>query len=268
MTRWHRSPGRRGGRSGKERLLRFFMGGLLRFLFVRQGSLALVQNPDDRAILLSMGIPVSHIALIPGSGVDTESLQPLPEPMGPLTIAFVGRLLEDKGVRTLVEAHRLLRQRGLNIELLLAGTPDAANPASISEQETAAWKRETGITLLGHVEPISNVWARAHVAVLPSRREGLPMALLEAAACGKAMMATDVPDCRETVLPDKTDLLVSVDNAAALADAIATLTTSQQLRARCGAAARRLTVERFGADAIGQQTAELYCRLLNLEDHR
>ncbi|MEX0842482.1 MAG: glycosyltransferase family 4 protein [Xanthobacteraceae bacterium] len=251
------------GNDAKARLLRFTMGGLLRFLFGRRGSVALVQNPDDRAGLLAMGISASHIALIPGSGVDTQALQPLPEPAGPVTMAFVGRLLEDKGVRTLVEAQRLLRRRGLQVELLLAGTPDAANPASIGDKEIAAWKREDGIDLLGHVEPIETVWARAHIAVLPSRREGLPKSLLEAAAYGRPMVATDVPGCREIVLPDQTGLLVPVDDPAALADAIATLAKSPHLRARYGAAARRLAVERFGSAAIGKQTVELYARLLN-----
>jgi glycosyltransferase involved in cell wall biosynthesis len=251
------------GNDAKARLLRFAMGRLLRLLFVRRASVALVQNADDEATLRAMGIPASHIAIIPGSGVDTEELQPLPEPSGPPVAAFVGRLLEDKGVRTLVEAHRLLRKRGLDIELLLAGSTDPANPASISEQEISGWRRESGITLLGHVEAISTVWARAHIAVLPSRREGLPKALLEAAACGRPMVATDVPGCREIVLPDQTGLLVPPDNPPALADAIATLTGSLQLRARYGAAARRLAVERFGAPAIGGQTVELYARLLN-----
>ena len=253
------------GSDTKARLLRFTIGNLLRFLFVRRDSVALVQNPDDRASLLAMRIPASHIALIPGSGVDTEALRPSPEPAGPVTVAYVGRLLEDKGVRTLVEAHRLLRWRGVQVELLLAGTPDAANPASISKQEIAAWSREEGITLLGQVEAISTVWARAHIAVLPSRREGLPKSLLEAAACGRPLVATDVPGCREIVLPDQTGLLVPVDNAATLAEAIAKLAASAQLRARYGAAARRLAVERFGQDAIGQRTVELYTRLLGME---
>ena len=125
----------------------------------------------------------------------------MPEPPGAPTIAFVGRLLADKGIRTLIEAHRLLRERGSNVELLIAGTPDPANPASVSAQEAAGWSREPGITWLGHVEDISALWARAHIAVLPSRREGLPKSLLEAAACGRPMIATDVPGCREIVHP-------------------------------------------------------------------
>jgi glycosyltransferase involved in cell wall biosynthesis len=242
----------------KARLLRPFVRTLLRVLLDGEKRVALVQNPDDRDGLIALGIPADRIALIPGSGVDIDKLQPWPEPAGPPTVAFVGRLLEDKGIRTLVKAHRLLRQSGSNVELLIAGTPDPANPASVSWEEVDGWSREPGIMCLGHVADIAGLWRRAHIAVLPSWREGLPKSLLEAAACGRAMVATNVPGCREVVKPGETGLLVPVENPAALAEAIGKLATSLDLRARYGAAARRLAVERFAADAIGRQVVELY----------
>ena len=104
------------------------MSALLRLLLNRPRQIVLVQNPDDRDGMLSLGIAAERIVLIPGSGVDVEALQPMPEPPGPPTVAFVGRLLADKGIHTLIRAHRLLRQRGSNVELLIAGTPDPANP--------------------------------------------------------------------------------------------------------------------------------------------
>ena len=104
--------------------------------------------------------------------------------------------------------------------------------------------------------------ARAQIAVLPSRREGLPKSLLEAVAFGRTMVATDVPGCREIVRHEDTGLLVPVDDAPALAAAIATLAGSPEQRARYGAAARRLVMERFAADAIGRQTVELYRMLI------
>ena len=186
--------------NAKATLLRPILSALLRLLLNQPRQMVLVQNPDDRDSMLSLGTAPEHIATIPGSGVDVHALQPQPEPPGAPTIAFVGRLLADKGIRTLINAHRLLRQRGSNVELLIAGTPDPANPTSVSEQEAAAWNREPGITCLGHVEDISALWGRSHIAVLPSRREGLPKSLLEAAACGRPMIATDVPGCREIVL--------------------------------------------------------------------
>lgn len=248
----------------KARLLRPLIVKLLQTLLDRPGRIVLVENPDDRQTLMSLGISEQRIKLIPGSGVDIDTLRPLPEPTGPPTAAFVGRLLDDKGVRTLVAAHRLLRQSGSQIELLIAGTPDAANPASVSEDEAAGWSREPGITWLGHVSNIVSLWARAHIAVLPSRREGMPMSLLEAAACGRPMIATDVPGCREIVRPDHTGILVPVDDAPALAAAIDKLATSPDDRHRYGTAARRLVVEHFSAKSIGRQIVDLYCNLLKV----
>jgi glycosyltransferase involved in cell wall biosynthesis len=246
----------------KTRLLRPVFGSLLRGLLNRSRQTTLVQNPDDRAGLEALGIDATRIALIPGSGVDVDGLKAQPEPVGPITVAFVGRLLADKGIHTLVAAQRLLRQRGSNIELLIAGTPDPANPASLSPSEAEALNAEPGITWLGHVADIAGLWARAHIAVLPSRREGLPKSLLEAAACGRPMIAADVPGCREVVLHGETGLRFPVDDAQALADTIETLAKSPEQRARYGEAARRLAVERFSAQAIGRQTVDLYRRVV------
>jgi glycosyltransferase involved in cell wall biosynthesis len=246
----------------KAALLRPLLRVLLRFLLNRPSQTVLVQNDDDRADLIALGIGRDRIALIPGSGVDVAVLQPLPEPAGPVTIAFVGRLLADKGIHTLIAAHRLLRERGTAIKLLIAGTPDPANPASLSKTEAEALNREPGIQWLGHVGDIAALWARAHIAVLPSRREGLPKSLLEAAACGRPMVATDVPGCREIARDGETGLLVPFGDAEALARAIKTLAESSELRARYGTAARRLAVERFSADVIGRQTVDLYRRLM------
>jgi glycosyltransferase involved in cell wall biosynthesis len=245
----------------KARLVRGVIARLLRALVEREHSIALVQNPDDRALLERLGVGAERIVLIPGSGVDVVRFRPMPEPAGPVTLGFAGRLLDDKGVRVLVAAHRLLRQKGLPIGLLIAGTPDPANPASVSETEAQAWAREPGITCLGQVEDIAALWANAHIAVLPSRREGLPMSLLEAAACGRPMVATDVPGCREIAIPGQTGLLVPPDDPQALATAIASLAQAPTLRARFGTAARRLTEERFSADAVGRAAAELYLRI-------
>ena len=120
------------------------------------------------------------------------------------------------------------------------------------------------MTWLGHVSDIATVWQRAHIAALPSRREGLPKSLLEAAACGRAMIASDVPGCREIVIHDQTGLLVPVDDAQALAAAMQRLAGAPDLRARYAVAARKLVVEKFAADIIGRQTVALYQRLLRV----
>lgn len=247
----------------KARALRPFATLLLGWLLKRPRTAVLVQNPDDYAVVAKLGVQKDNITLIPGSGVDTQLLMPMPEPTGPFTIAFVGRLLDDKGVRTLVRAHALLAQRGLTIRTLLAGEPDPSNPASIPDQVLADWRRVPNLQLLGHVEDIRSVWDRAHAAVLPSRREGLPKSLLEAAACGRPLIATDVPGCREIARNNVNALLVPPDDADALANAIEALMNDRDLRARFGKASRKIAVDEYSSHRIGDLIATLYSRLLD-----
>ena len=242
----------------RTRLLRAILKRLLPSLLDRPGNVVLVQNPDDRSALVELGISDARITLIPGSGVDTDTLQPLPEPDGPVTYGFAGRLLTDKGIRALVAAHEIVRGQGLETNLLIAGNPDPANPASVSLQEVNEWAQRPGITWLGHVKDIASLWRRCHFAVLPSHREGLPGALMEAAACGRALIATDAPGCREITIDGQTGLLVPIENPQALAQAIATLTTSPELRARYAKAARELVVSKLSANIIGEQIVRLY----------
>jgi glycosyltransferase involved in cell wall biosynthesis len=248
--------------AAKAKALRTALGAAFRLMFDRDRMIALVENRDDPAVLTSLGIPKASIVVGRGSGVDVTRVLPLPEPAGEPTVAFVGRLLDDKGIRTLVAAHRILRAQRSNVQLLIAGTPDPANPTSVSADEASSWNNEPGIMWLGHVNDVSTVWARSHIAVLPSRREGLPVALLEAAAYGRPLIATDVPGCREVVINGITGLLVPVDDAAALAGAINTLVQASSMRVQFAAAARQLVVSHFSADIVGQQMVELYRNLL------
>jgi glycosyltransferase involved in cell wall biosynthesis len=249
-------------RSFKARLIRPLLKRLLAVLLRNEKAVTLVQNPDDAAAVSSLGVAADRIVIVAGSGVDTEKLTPMPEPETPITVGFVGRLLEDKGVRTLIAAHDVLVRRGRGFRLLIAGDRDPANPASIPVSEIADWKRRHGIELLGHVEDIRQVWAAAHFAVLPSRREGLPKSLLEAAACGRPMVATDVPGCREIARPGINAILVPPDDPEALADAIERLATDVQLRRSFAKAGRELVEEEFSSARIGRETVELYGRLL------
>lgn len=244
------------------RIARAALGRSLTLLLNRARARAIVQNPDDAAMLEGLGVRPGNIALIAGSGVDTEILRPWPEPPLPVRAAFVGRMLEDKGVRTLIAAHRLLRQRGVPLELVLAGEPDPENPTSIARDELARWANEPGVTWAGHVTDIAALWLSCHIAVLPSRREGLPKSLLEAAAAGRPMVASDVPGCREVVRHDETGLLAQVGNPEAFAAALTRLAGDAALRSRLGDAARNLAVTRFSARAVGEQTVALYQSLL------
>ena len=240
---------------------------LLPWLLNREQSFVLVENPDDQSDLEALGIKPKQIVLIPGSGVDTDRLQPLPEPEGPIAIGFAGRLLTDKGIRALVAAHGILRNQGHDINLIIRGDPDPANPASVLLEEAQEWSRRPGITWLGYIDNIVSLWQRCHIAVLPSHREGLPVSLMEAAACGRAMVATDAPGCREIVLDGQTGLLVPVEDPPALAAAILRLARSLPLRALYGEAARQLVVKKLSAKIIGNAIVQLYDRLLADHSH-
>ncbi|WP_024519750.1 glycosyltransferase family 4 protein [Bradyrhizobium sp. Tv2a-2] len=244
------------------RLLKRGITWLLPWLLNRKHSNVLVQNPDDRDALLRLGVKPEHMTLIPGSGVDADRLKPLPEPDGPITIGFAGRLLVDKGIRALVAAHDLLRAQGHDFNLIIAGNPDPANPASVPRDEVESWTRRPGITWLGHIDNIATLWRAAHIAALPSHREGLPGALMEAAACGRPLVATDAPGCREICIADQTGLLVGIEDPPALAGAILTLAQSPDLRARFGAAARKLVEDKLSARIIGRSVVELYNKLV------
>lgn len=239
-------------------LLRVVIAIALRYLLNRDHVVTLVQNPDDRTTLETIGIDSRRLVRIPGSGVDTDRLMPLPEPDGPITVGFAGRLLTAKGIRALVGAHRILRARGVDIRLRIAGDPDPANPDSVTLEEAQQWNHEPGITWLGQVADITTLWRDAHIAALPSHREGLPKSLLEAAACGRPLVATDAPGCREIAIPGKTGLLVPIEDPQALADAIGELAASRELRMHYGAAARQLVVEKMSAQAIGAAIVALY----------
>jgi glycosyltransferase involved in cell wall biosynthesis len=156
----------------------------------------------------------------------------------------------------------MLRGHGEKLRLLIAGTADPANPASIPASEIEGWKNKPGLELLGHVDDIRKVWERAHIAVLPSRREGLPVSLLEAAAFGRPMVATDVPGCREIARHDVNGFLVPPDDPSALAGALAVLARDPALRAKFGAAGRRMAETEFSSAQIGEQVVALYDGLL------
>jgi glycosyltransferase involved in cell wall biosynthesis len=180
-----------------------------------------------------------------------------------VTVAYVGRLLDDKGLRTLLAAQTMLNARGENIRLLIAGETDAANPASIPPAEVEAWRRQPGVELLGQVADIGSVWAKAHIAVLPSRREGLPKSLLEAAAYGRPLVATDVTGCREVARQDINALLVPVDDAQAIAAAVQKLARDPALRANFAKAGRAIVEQEFASARIGPETVKLYRAMLS-----
>jgi len=230
---------------------------------VRNGR-AVVQNPEDGAVLATSGVAPARIVLIRGSGVDTDHFMPLPEPPGrTLTVALVARMLRSKGVPDAVAAVRRLRAEGLAIELILAGPTDPDNRDSLSEAALAVLTAEPGVEWLGRVADVRMVWRRAAIAVLPSTYgEGVPKALIEAAACGRAIVATDMPGCREVVRAGETGVLVPPHDIGSLAEALSALVRDPARRQAMGRAGRALVEREFGEAGVARQTLALYQAVL------
>ncbi|WP_338504090.1 glycosyltransferase family 4 protein [Sphingomonas kaistensis] len=182
------------------------------------------QNRDDAALFEKMNlVRREQVQLIPGSGVDClafASAIPKDRPNGMLRLLFVGRLLGDKGVRELAEAMRLLRPRYPKLELTLVGELGAANRTAIPADELSGWVGEGLLSHAGHAQDVRPFIAAADAVILPSYREGMPRALLEAAAMARPLLAADVPGCREIVRDGVNGLLFEVRSPQAIADAI------------------------------------------------
>ncbi|WP_137885665.1 glycosyltransferase family 4 protein [Pseudomonas sp. 2FE] len=246
----------------KATLMRFPIKLLYRFALGKQNLRVIFQNPDDRDVLLNMGaLDAGKVEMIRGSGVDLAHYPALPEPEGLPVICLAARLLRDKGVREFVEAARLLRQRGVRATFRLIGDADPGNPATVTADELKGWSQEAVVELLGYRKDIAKLFAAAHVVVLPSYREGLPKVLVEAAACGRAVVTTDVPGCRDAIEPDVTGLLVPARDSVALADAIQRLVDDSTLRRSFGQAGRALAEREFAIEKIVQAHLDIYKKL-------
>jgi glycosyltransferase involved in cell wall biosynthesis len=224
-------------------------------------GLTIVQNPDDRAMLLELGLDPGRIRLIPGAGVDLDVFRPTATPSGPPMVVMATRLLWDKGVAEFVAAARLLRARGVDARFVLAGEPDPLNPATVSPDDVANWTREGIIEYAGFVADMPGLLSRSHVVCLPSYREGLPKSLIEAAAAGRAIVTTDVPGCREAVRDGYNGFLVPARSANDLATALERLIVDPVLRDEMGRHGRTLAERRFGQDDIIRQTLAVYDEL-------
>ena len=235
----------------------FIRMALARALSVSNSNVV-VQNPDDARILVQAGVPGKSIRVIRGSGVDLAQFAPRAEPPGDIVVTLVSRLLWDKGVGELVEAARILKRQRANVRVVLVGAPDPENPASIREDHLRSWLREGVIEWEGARDDIPHVWARSHIGVLPSYREGLPKTLLEAAACGRSIVATDVAGCREIVRDGENGFLVPPRQPRSLANAILRLAEDKDLRKRMGATGRQLVEAQFSEPHVVAETLNLY----------
>jgi glycosyltransferase involved in cell wall biosynthesis len=225
-------------------------------------SRVIVQNPDDAELLKKAGVRQSHLRMIRGAGVDTSEFSPSPERKEPICVVLAARILWDKGVGEFVEAARQLKADGVKARFILVGDPDPDNPAAVPETKLHAWQKEKVVEHWGHRDDMVEVFHAAHVVCLPSYREGLPKVLLEAAACARPIVTTDVPGCREVVREGENGLLVPVRDAQALSVALLGLIKNSELRAKMGHSGREIVIEEFSSKKVIEQTLDLYKELI------
>jgi glycosyltransferase involved in cell wall biosynthesis len=221
------------------------------------------ENTDDPK-LLGLDPAGERVTILGGAGIDPDLLKPAPLPhQPPLRVAVVARMLWSKGIDVAVEAVRAARAEGAPVELSLYGAPDPSNPKAIPEKTLKAWSAEPGIAWYGATRDVAAVWREHHVACLPSRGgEGLPRTLLEAAACGRAIVTTDVPGCRTLVRDGIEGHLVPADDAARLAEALVALSREPDLVARMGEAARARVLDGFTERDVIESVKQLYRSIL------
>ncbi len=228
-------------------------------LLARDRTRLLVQNPDDGRALAAAGYLQPRTVLIRGSGVDLEAFAATPEPAGPTTVLLASRLIAKKGIGVYVEAARRARAERPGFRFLLVGAPDPGNPDAIPEAQLRAWHDEGVVEWLGRRDDMAALMAAAHLVCLPSQYgEGVPRCLIEGAAAGRALVASDVPGCREVCREGETGLLVPPGDPAALAGAFLRLDAEPALRRTLGARARAVAESEFDLAAVNARTLALY----------
>ncbi len=247
------------GRSVMRRGIEWFY----RFALGHSNSTVIFQNPDDCSALVRIGaVRIDQAAIIKGSGIPLGAYPMRSEPDGVPVVTFAARLLKDKGVGEFIEAVRMLKHRGVSARFWLVGAPDPGNLTSISENDKLLWSKDGLVEAFGFRSDVAVIFANSNIVVLPSYREGLPKVLIEAAACGRAVVTTDVPGCRDAIKPETTGLLVPVRDAVALADAIQSLLEDPIRRRQMGAAGRALAEREFAIEKVVDAHLSIYRELL------
>lgn len=224
------------------------------------------ENREDRAYFINTGLCDSHEAVtILGAGVNPDLYEPVAElETDTPIILFAARLLWDKGLGDLVEAARYLRSQGLKFSIQVAGIVDHSSINAIDERVLVDWNREGAIQWLGTEKNMPSLIAQANIVALPTfYGEGVPRILIEAASCERAIVATDMPGCREIVRHGINGLLVPARNIEALAEALAQLIQNPGLRKNMGKQGRKIVECDFSEQQVISETLSLYKELLS-----
>lgn len=239
-------------KGGGKSAVQFLIKRLYKFA-MRCANTVVFQNPDDRALLVSQGlVRLRSTELVNGSGVNLEHFGRHPFPEGEVTrFLMIGRLNRDKGVREYVEAAKVLKKQGSDVECHLAGWIDS-NPDSVTQQELDGWITEKLVIYHGHVKDVRPLLQACHVYVLPSYREGTPRTVLEAMATGRAVITTDAPGCRETVIDGENGYLVPVQDSANLARQMKAFVETPDLVERMGNASYIRVEQKYEVSRVNQ----------------
>ncbi|MEQ9566788.1 MAG: glycosyltransferase family 4 protein [Pseudomonadales bacterium] len=230
---------------------------LYRSALLHTNGRVILQNEADWQVLVELrALREGCGVLVPGSGVDLSVFSPCPLPPGAPIVLLPARMLWDKGIGEFVEAARIIQARGIDARFVLVGPSDPDNPSAIGTNQLDAWQCDGVVEWWGMRKDMPAVMASASLVVLPSYREGMPKALLEAAAAGRAIVTTDVPGCRDVVEPGENGEMVPARDARALADAIYSLLSNRDQLERLGRRSRVIAENRFGvADIVAAHMA-------------
>lgn len=247
------------------RFLRLIFYPFFKIAFGHLNQRIIFQNKDDSKVFEDWGVINSFkVKLLKGSGVKLENFnQNNNEPAGIPIICFAARLIKEKGINEFVNAAKILKEKKIKARFFLAGDIDINNPSGISQNDLDKIKREAHVEVLGYHKKIENLFNMSHIICLPSYREGFPKTLIEAAAAGRAVVTTDVPGCRDAIIPNKTGLLVPVQNSKKLADALQWLIEHPKERIIMGQAGRKFAEQEFAIEKIVQSHLEIYQELLD-----
>ena len=233
----------------------------IRIIFSKINTKLILQNNSDRKKLLKLKITTKHKSIvIPGSGVDLDYFYPQEKIFEKdlIKLLFPSRLIKEKGIMELIRACLLLEQANIPIKLYIAGKLDEGNRSSLNKEEIAVLKKLKNVFLLGHIEDMRNLYRKIDIVVLPSWREGLSKALLEAAAMEKAIITTNVPGCKEIVKHMETGLLVNVNNPVQIKESIIMIYNNPELIKKFGKAARLRVKKKFEVKKINRMTIGQY----------
>jgi glycosyltransferase involved in cell wall biosynthesis len=250
-------------RAGLARLLKPLVVRLLGAVARREGAWVLAQNEDDLALLCAQGIAQrTRASIIAGAGLDLNEFPatPLP-PRSSALVILPARVLRDKGVYEFVAAAERVRALHPEVRFALVGAHDMANPGAVDGRDLTRWVESGAVEWWGHRRDMAAVYAEAYIVCLPSYREGLPRVLLEAAACARPLVATDVPGCREICIDGETGLRVPSHAVDELAEALLRMLDDAPLARACAQAARAKVEREFTLERIADETLALYQQL-------